>query len=288
MRRSLLVVIATAALAVTGWLALGFFGDKLRRLLMLTTADPEIIGGVAPTSILTPVDVTLGSTWETAPKRDAVGRAIGEHVVQRDRTIVFRLPAAYVSGIGKARKDKYPWRVEFTVWSDTFEPFGPDRLGPRVTVEEKMRQRNAGPREIELTAVYTIEADERQRMLRYHGLRDTDPKPCDRTYDPEIAMTRVTVPSGIKDGDSCLFAKGENGVNYVKRHDDGSIKFIVTCDASGLDRARQPNRPSRCQLRGYFRGRPLFVWVKHSEIRIFDTIYERVTAFLSAHAVGEL
>ena len=274
--------------------------------LMLTTADPGVIGTVQSAS-LEPVDVVVGTQFEAAASHDPLGnRILQKAATERDRWIKFRLPAAYITAIGKAREDKYPWRIGFSVWSSSFEPFmidlvrsqedrvrrGVPRNAPTREddlLQQKMRETGEIAREFELTGTYQPEDYERQRVLRAIGLKEDDPnpKPCDRDVDPETGMRRVTVPHGGSHYKSCLSGKGENGVNYARMREDGTVRYIVECDASGIGRDGKPRLPQRCRMLGYFRVWPLVIWVEHANRASFDTIHDRVLGFLADHVVDE-
>ena len=305
-RRLILWVVGGAAAVVVAAAGLGTLSDTMRATLMLTTADPGVIGMVQSAS-LEPVEVVVGTQFEAAATHDPLGnRILQKAAVERERWIKFRLPAAYISMIGKAREDKYPWRIGFSVWSNSFEPFTIDmvrsqedrvRRGiPRNApsrdddlLQQKMRETGQTNREFDLSGTYRPEDYERQRVLRAIGLKEGDPspKPCDRGIDPDTGMMRVTVPRGVSHYQSCLSGKGENGVNYARLREDGTVQYVVECDASGIGRDGVPRQPGRCRLLGYFRVWPLVIWVEHANRQSFDAIHDRVVAFLAAHVVEE-
>jgi len=192
------------------------------------------------------------------------------------------------------------------VWSNSFEPFMVDvahsqedrvRRGvPRNApsrdddlLQEKMRDTGQTAREFELSGTYRPEDYERQRVLRAIGLKEGDPspKPCERDTDAETGMLRVTVPRGVSHYQSCLWGKGENGVNYARQREDGTLQYIVECDASGIGRDGVPRQPGRCRLLGYFGVWPLSIWVEHADRARFDAIHDRVAAFLTEHVADE-
>jgi hypothetical protein len=295
--------LATVAVAIAGLSALG---NRMQGALMLTTADPGLIGTMQ-TASLQPVEVVVGTQFEASASHDALGRRIQQKFpTAREHWIQFRLPAAYVTGTGKAREDKYPWRVAFSAWSDSFEPFmldlarsQDDRVRRGVArnapvrdddlLQLKMRATGETARDFELTGTYRPEDYERQRVLRAIGLKEgmPTPKPCDRDIDTETGMQRVTVPRGVNPYESCLSGKGENGVNYARVRNDGTIKFVVECDASGIGRDGTPRQPHRCRMLGHFRVWPLVIWVEHAERTRFDAIHDRVLNFLTGHLVDE-
>ena len=278
----------------------------MRAALMLTTADPGIIGSVQSGS-LEPVEVVVGTQFEIAASHDPLGNRIPQKAaIERDHWIKFRLPAAYINAIGKDREERYPWRIGFSVWSNSFEPFmfdlvrsqedrvrrGVPRNAPSRDddlLQQKMRETRQTAREFELTGNYRPEDHERQRVLRAIGLKEGDPspKPCDRDVDPETGMLRVTVPHGVSHYQSCLSGKGEYGVNYARTREDGTVQYIVECDASGIGRDGKPRQPQRCRLLGYFRVWPLVIWVEHADRASFGAILDRVVGFLADHVVDE-
>ena len=242
-RRLILWLIGGGAAVVAAAAGAGILGDKMRAALMLTTADPGIIGTVQSAS-LEPVEVVVGTQFEAAATHDELGNRINQKAaVERDHWIKFRLPAAAITAVGKAREDKYPWRIGFSVWSNSFEPFmidlvrsqedrvrrGVPRNAPSRDddlLQQKMRETGEIVREFELTGTYRPEDYERQRVLRGIGLKEGNPspKPCDRDTDPETGMLRVTVPRGVSHYRSCLSGKGENGVNYARLREDGTVQ----------------------------------------------------------------
>jgi len=302
-RRWLFVFIALGMIA-GGWLAFDWLRLAGIRTLMMTSADPGVIGLVASGS-MEPVEVSLGTTLQVRTTRDANGRPLSQEQMQREHRITFRLPAGYVTRVGKAREDKYPWIVGFTVWSDSFEPYTPDlirsqedrvRRGvprnapsrPDDLLAQRMRNTGEQPREFEVTSAYGIDPQERQWILRLTGAKTAENKPCERAYDPALDMTRVTVPAGVAHYGSCLYGQGQNGVNYLKTASDGSTKFIVTCDASGIKRDGQLNQPDRCRLLTYYRNWPLSVWVRHSELLSLDALIARIITFLDAYVLSDV
>src|SRR6476619_846813 len=113
-RRLILWLIGGGAAVVAAAAGLGALSDKMRATLMLTTADPGVIGTVQSAS-LEPVEVVVGTQFEAAATHDAlVNRILQKPAVERDHWIRFRLPATYISMIGKAREDRYPWRIGFS------------------------------------------------------------------------------------------------------------------------------------------------------------------------------
>jgi hypothetical protein len=305
-RRLILWMVGGLAAFVAATAEIGILSEKMRATLMLTTADPGLIGTVQSAS-LEPVDVVVGTQFETPASHDNLGNRINQKpVTARDRWVKLRLPAAYVTAVGRARGDKYSWRLGFSVWSDSFAPFMIDLLRSQEDrvrrgvarnapareddlLQQKMRATGETAREFELTGTYRPEDYERQRVLRAIGLKEGDPspKPCDRDTDPETGMLRVTVPHGVSDYESCLWGKGENGVNYARLRDDRTIQYVVECDASGIDRDGIPRQPQRCRLLGYFHVWPLAIWVEHADRARFNAIHDRVVAFLTDHIVEE-
>lgn len=121
-----LVIIALGIVAVVAIVVAAV--DPVRkavfRTLMLTTADPSVLGLVGTTS-MEPLTISLHTK---RPEKEMRGNS--EYVTGRtiDRKITFTAPTAYYSVLDLKEGPAGPQRVGFSVWSKSFDPAQPDRM----------------------------------------------------------------------------------------------------------------------------------------------------------------
>jgi hypothetical protein len=288
---------------------LSSFQGTMRRVLMLTTADPNILGLVTSAS-MEPITVTL-HTRRPATSADGVQVIPGKPTTQIvERKMTFKAPAAYFSVLDLKEGPAGPQRVGFSVWSGTFEPFQPDRLrelqarhelqksgtdkSAVLAVENsaiRRRMRETGEYELhfEVTNIFRPLLSERQRVLRNQVERHPD-RPCNRELLPDFGLERLSIPDSVRPRESCLAApQGErNRVHYRHTNPDGTISFIVICRGGGVNRSGQPVLAARCQMRGYFRSWPLVAWVDSSRPELFTPTFEQINTFLNSVAEAPL
>jgi hypothetical protein len=301
-RWSVWLVATAVLLASLFWLS--SFQSTMRRVLMLTTADPDVLGLVASAS-LEPITVTL-RTRRPATSTDGVQVVPGKPTSQViERKIAFKAPAAYFSVLDLKEGPTGPQRVGFSVWSGSFEPFQPDVIREREArvaaqkpgadkrptrpeqreIARRMRATGEYELKFEVTNIFRPLLTERQRVLRSLVERYPE-RPCNRELLPDIGLERLTIPDSVRPGESCLAAPQveRNRVHYRKANPDGTVVFIVICRGGGVNRSGQRVLAARCQMQSYFRSWPLFAWVDSSRPELFSPTFERINTFLSSVA----
>lgn len=280
------------------------FQNTTRRVLMLTTADPDVLGLVASTS-MEPVTITL-HTRRPATNADGVQVTPGKPTSQVvERKIAFKAPAAYFSVLDLKEGPAGGQRVGFSVWSGTFEPFQPDVIREREArvaaqksgadksptrpeqreIARRMRATGEYELKFEVTNIFRPLLTERQRVLRSLVERYPE-RPCNRELLPDIGLERLTIPDSVRPGESCLAAPQveRNRVHYRNTNEDGTINFIAICGGGGVNRSGQPVLSKRCAMQGYFRSWPLFALVDSSRPELFNSTFQRITSFLTSVA----
>lgn len=294
MKRRLEISVLILAIVGGGWLVSDWFQQALMRLLKLTTADPASIGLVASSS-MQPIDVTVGSTFQLlAGNRDASGKPVDTETLWEDSSIVFRVPAAYVSAIGKSRDEKFPWLAEFKMWNESFEPFNLDLvahqedrkrhgLDPNDPLESEdalaKKRRKDFALEVQIRSPYTRDPDWRNAWIERKAFGIRTPQPCERTYDADLDMVRIKGAPDIKPRANCLGSDRADAVNYLKKNTDGSSKFFVECRGGR----------SRCYIQGFMEGWTLRIYVPGDRPpSTFDATFDRATQFLRSHLKANL
>ena len=303
-RRALCFVVIGVLLA--GLFSLSSLQGAVRRVLMLTTADPDALGLVASAS-MEPITVTLHTRRPagSADIEQATPGAPEPKVI--DRRITFKAPAAYFNILDLKEGPTGPQRVGFSVWSGTFEPFQPDVIREREArvaaqkpgadkraarpengkIAQRIRATGEHELKFEVTNIFRPPLAERQRVLRSLVERHPD-RPCNRELLPDIGLERLSVPDDVRPRESCLAAPQveRNRVHYRKVNSDGTIGLIVVCHGGGVNRSGQRVLARRCLMQSHFRSWPLFVWVDSGRPDLFLPHFERITAFLASVSEG--
>ena len=293
-----IVLVLAAAWLFSSWLQTG-----VRRLLLLTSADPGTLGLVASGSLKS-VKVGLRTT------RERLSPAEVDHLNHRSHNVVdqrlsFTLPAAYVTVVDLNQGPGGPQRLGFTFWSVTLDPSMPDHLeysrhcgtASEAACPENpfKRRREAAEVEVRVEVTNSIgtDADRRWMIAARSGLDRRGgykpDRPCDVGYDPVHDLVTLDKPADVQRyHDACDF--GSEGTlrhdglravprNFAKRDADGGLRYSVRCDAFSPIR----EAGSLCELQGYFGVWPFFMWVHPSRIGEWDDLYTRVTRFLVQH-----
>ena len=285
LRRIVIVgLIATAG----GLLLFGQLPTLVKRVFLNTTADPDVLGQVATTS-MDPIEVALHTyrreivrvKGPMGERDDYTGRTI-------NKKIVFKAPAAYFSILDLKEGPGGPQRVGFSVWSEKFDPARPylvealrDRKpfaksDPDNPTAGEKRVRETGEYVIDFQlSNYTLTESNRQLGLERMA-RGDDRYPCNREADPSLMMEVISVPDGVPATRSCLGGTSVNAKVYVKRSEEGAIKFVTECSGT------RKRRPGICRLYGDYRLWPLYVWVQAQRPDTWNAAFDGLHEFLKS------
>ena len=280
-------LIATAG----GLLLFGELPTLVKRVFLNTTADPDVLGQVATTS-MEPIEVALHTyrrevatiTGPMGERDDYTGRTI-------NKKIVFKAPAAYFSILDLKEGPGGPQRVGFSVWSEKFDPARPYLVealrGRRPFATSDPDNPTAGEKRIRETGEYVIDfqlsnytlTDSDRQSALERMARGDDRYLCDREADPSLMMEVISVPDGVSPTRSCLGGTGGNARVYVKRSEDGVIKFVANCSGNG-----PKGHPIRglCRLHGDYRLWPIFVWVQPQRPETWNAAFDGIQEFLES------
>jgi hypothetical protein len=285
------VAVTGCAILVANWL-----GTNMRRMLMLTTADPDALGLVSFES-MQPITLTL----ESDRIRDASRQSPRPSTIQR---VSFRVPAAYLHIIDLKEGRSGSQLIAFELWSLTFDPIAPDviansrtcRIGAPCYAEPDgrlARRAQAGERKVYIHIGNSVGTQARRdRTLtsldwHQHG------KPCKITEDTELGMTVAEAPESVRPGDACGFI-GNPGIrtrdgksfppkNFSKRRPDGTPAYLVRCHNFSSEPEEQAE--IKCRLHLYFGVWPVSVLFFGIAPKDWDGLFERVQNFLAQHVV---
>jgi hypothetical protein len=290
---------ALIAVAVLGCViaAAGWFRENVRRMLMLTTADPDALGLVVSDS-MQPITLTL----ESDRIADAPGEAAQPTTLQR---ISFKVPAAYVNMIDLKEGRGGSQRIGFEVWNRTFDPSAPDVIADRLKCRPgdpcrsepgtRVARRKEGG---EVLLDISIANSAGTQVRRNYNLTTLDwiqrRRPCRVFEDPALGMTVAEAPDGVRPGDACDFS-GNPGIrtrdgksfppkNFIKRRPDGTPDYLVRCQ----NFASEPEEQAEisCRLYSYFGIWPVTVMLWGIAPKDWDDVSARVQRFLTEHVAG--
>jgi hypothetical protein len=146
--RMVLPLGALALVLVTSPWWLGGARDAMRRAMLMTTADPDVLRLVA-TASMNPMTVTLHTN---RPETIVVSGPMGERTDRTgrivDERVVFKAPAAYFSVLDLKEGPAGPQRVGFSVWSSKFDPARPYLLEALNQDGNRAADPNVRPRSI--------------------------------------------------------------------------------------------------------------------------------------------
>ena len=296
-RRWLYTMIAVAVLG-GGYAAVGPMQKLGRQTLMLTSADPDVLGWVRSGS-MEPVTLTL----RTDRFVDGAAFAAG---TPADHRISFRVPAAAVNKIYLKEGPSGPQSIGFEIWSRTLDPVAPDRIAdsekcrigkpchaePQDRGSQRERE-GERPLQIEISNGAHGEARRRFMLESRAGMRSS--KPCTIADDTRLGMLVVETPEGMRPGDACSFT-GNPGIrtrdgksfppkNFIKRAPDGTPLYTVLCHRFSSD--PEELNEIGCRLETHFG-----VW--WTEVLFFrlppaewDRICRSVIDYLAAHRIEQ-
>jgi hypothetical protein len=299
------IVLALVA-GIASLIALGVFArEEIRkaffRTILFTTADPDVLGEVASTS-MEPITVKL-----EVKRPELILTPGGQRESGRkwDRSLTITAPAAYFYQISLKDGPAGPQHASISVWSKQFDPAQPNVIEWEQAFRERSRPdqpstKYAYERRIAETGEYELRfqvinnvrrsAEERQYFLKGNAEGDQR-QPCEKGFDSELQMVTFGAPEGQKVGERwCLLGNDFNATNYMKLNDDGSIKFVVNCGGTGprgtpIDRSDQPHNRAMhgkmCWMISFFGSWPLRALVPYRHRGDWADAFARIQTFLA-------
>lgn len=289
-----------AAMIATGVLAIGGLRKSFLRTIMFTTADPDVLGEVASTS-MEPKTVVLQVKGEELITTDGGQQPSGRWL---DRSLTVTAPAAYFSKISVKGGPTGPQHFALSVWSRTFDPAQPDV----IEWERTRRMRSSGDtiatryqRRVEEADEYVLEFtvvngglwnshESRQRTIRFHAQGDAK-RPCEKGYDSGLKMVTYSAPRDLVAGtSSCLGATHHNAVSFSQLDESGDLKFAVRCSGTGpqgtpIDHSDRPSnsafRNRMCRMHSFYKSWPFQALVMYRHRSQWADVHDRIQKFLA-------
>lgn len=299
-RSTAMAALVAALLLVVGG---GLYGGSLLLSAYMRNADKWGALGLVASESRKPVTLGMHATREHFATKEV------DYLNNRrwnviDQRITFTLPAAYVTVIDLKEGPELPQRLEFELWSRSFDPVMPDRLQARRECRSdhcrtgaffKRREGGEDDIRVEVNSDIGTPAQKAFALDLMAGLVRTGSNtklPCVIGYDKALDLVTIDRPSDFPpNGQACNFSGGavqtRDGVwrvprHFAKRNLDGSLRYIVRCNGfSNENRFR-----TLCTMHGYFGIWRLNIWVPPNRIAEWNDLYNRVTEFLNQHVVS--